>query len=516
MISYHGSGPRAGWTKEHVEAIERLAQRLHRSRHAAGLENSDDDTDDDTDDEDEEKSSNSLSPAERKMLRGASKQTRALDAHDFVLHNKMLLRAGAFSTKGRDLRRSYRAYELENKITSCRRHLENEEYQKVYNPGPSRRERAILRRERQQKLLVMIHMVRVASIMETGLRQRRMEKRTYLHRTMTAMKIQSWFRRNFKGKRDHREAEAFIVIRRFVRVTMATMRLKAMKRSADMIKYFFEHHATQSVSNLIGKFRNKIIRGQRCWKSYSKITKARMIVLQKLWDLEEQRLHDGERERKAKEKREQLEFEASLISDAGAGKGGYDIAAKVLNATKRRHRQNNVKIDETGSREEEETATKGVESNAMHLLHQRTKRVLESTKFHTTIQMNVPDHLAASPSVRTALLTNLLRQKRLKYQEKLDNVTRRLIAKRQTTVQLNIEDVRRFLHSGGDDGDYEYNVVTHVEEEEEDNSKYTGFLMLQSLEEGEIKQLVAKGIQMTSGFIVVDEPKSPSSKTKKR
>ena len=192
------------------------------------------------------------------------------------------------------------------------------------------------------------------------------------------------------------------------------------------------------------------------------------------------------------------------------------IAAKVLNATKRRHRQNNVKIDETGSREEEETATKGVESNAMHLLHQRTKRVLESTKFHTTIQMNVPDHLAASPSVRTALLTNLLRQKRLKYQEKLDNVTRRLIAKRQTTVQLNIEDVRRFLHSGGDDGDYEYNVVTHVEEEEEDNSKYTGFLMLQSLEEGEIKQLVAKGIQMTSGFIVVDEPKSPSSKTKKR
>jgi len=255
-----------------------------------------------------------------------------------------------------------------------------------------------------------------------------------------------------------------------------------------------ENYAKQNVSNLIGKFRNKIIRGQRCWKSYSKITRGRLHVLQILWDNEEKRLHDGEQLRKEKEKNQQIAFEAELISDkASNGQKGYDIAAKVLAATKRRLRQNNTK-SEHGTNDSTSKTT------AMQLLHQRTQNVLERTKFHRNVTSNVPDHLCATKSIRLTLLNNLLRAKRLKFQETLEKITHRLIAKRQTTVQLNIEDIRRFLHSGT-----EMETIGHVDIKDEGEVQYTGFLMLRSLEEGEIRQLVAKGIQLSTGYIVPKE-----------
>lgn len=293
------------------------------------------------------------------------------------------------------------------------------------------------------------------------------------------------FRKKNSGRRDERLANAIITIRKFVRVCLVGWKLRNKKRSVDTIQYFFENYAKQNVSNLIGKFRNKIIRGQRCWKSYSKISAARMILLQKLWDLEEQRLHDGEKFRKEKELKEQFEFEAELINDSN----GNNIAATVLSATKRRLRQNNISSDHDKSKVE----VGGVDNLAMHLLKQRTQRVLESTKYHMNVTSNVPDHLTASKSIRFQLLKQILRQKRLKYQETLEKVTHRLIAKRQTTVLLTVEDVRRFLQSG--------ETIKHIEEHVEEE-KYTGLLLLQSLEENEIRTLVAKGIFLTTGFVV--------------
>ena len=104
----------------------------------------------------------------------------------------------------------------------------------------------------------------------------------------------------------------------------------------------------------------------------------------------------------------------------------------------------------------------------------------------------------------------------------MEKITHRFIAKRQTTVALNIEDVRRFLHSGPNHHDDIDDDYTHLEQlensedlengngngngkgkgkgknrrklEEEEEQKYTGFLLLRSLEQNEIRDLVAKGI----------------------
>ena len=105
------------------------------------------------------------------------------------------------------------------------------------------------------------------------------------------------------------------------------------------------------------------------------------------------------------------------------------------------------------------------------------------------------------------MLKTLLRNKRLAYQKTLVKTVSRLIAKRQTTVQLNIEDVRRFLHSGtngevkrqekADDLKHRVNA--------EDEIPQRVFLLLRSLEHNEIRNLVARGIKLSTGFVVKEE-----------
>lgn len=231
-----------------------------------------------------------------------------------------------------------------------------------------------------------------------------------------------------------------------------------------------------------------------------------MVVLQKLWDMEELRLHKGEQQRKDRAQREQMLFEAGLVSDTNTGsQRGGDIAARVLSAAKRRHRQNNTKMNEDANdgKGKGSQKKKTAKNAAMELLHERTKRVLESTRFHMTIKKQTTSHLTATVSVRLFMLKKLLRKKRLDYQKTLETQVHRLVAKRQTTVTLNIEDVRRFLHYS--DEHQENRTIEHQEFEQEESERYTGFLMLRSLDPNEIRNLVAKGILHSTGFVVVEE-----------
>ena len=115
-----------------------------------------------------------------------------MDDQDFVKHHRYLLNSGAFSTRGKKLQRSFHAYELSNKINTCKDYIINEEYQKINNPLPTRRERAKIKRERQEQLTIMIKLIHRTSVMEKKLMKRRQDKKLYLLRTMTAMKIQAW------------------------------------------------------------------------------------------------------------------------------------------------------------------------------------------------------------------------------------------------------------------------------------------------------------------------------------
>tara|TARA_B100000780_G_C21106999_1_gene447097 strand:- start:980 stop:1879 length:900 start_codon:yes stop_codon:yes gene_type:complete len=178
----------AGWTKDHHDAIHRLDAKLHRSRFAAGLEVDEEDSDLDSDDEKEHQED---AAKKRQQLLKSSPKGR-LDDQDFVKHHRYLLNSGAFSTRGKELQRSFHAYELSNKINTCKDYIINEEYQKINNPLPTRRERAKIKRERQEQLTIMIKLIHRTSVMEKKLMKRRQDKKLYLLRTMTAMKIQAW------------------------------------------------------------------------------------------------------------------------------------------------------------------------------------------------------------------------------------------------------------------------------------------------------------------------------------
>ena len=508
-----GNTYQAGWTKDQFEAIERLEQRVHRSRHAAGLPDSDDsDSDDSNNSEDDEEELSFQKLQNQTKLKLMKEKTMGLNnAPDFLVHHKMMIKAGSYSNKGRSLKQSARSYELQHKINACRHYIHTIELNKIVRPALSRHARAKIRRERKEKLFVIIMLVTRTAMMEENLLQRIEDQKLYLLRKISAMKMQKWYKRIIAGKSDEKKVKALIVINRFVQQCRHGFRLKTLRKNSDILSDFLTNHAQQNVTTLIKKFRDKIIKGQRCWKSYTTITKGRMLLLQKLWDLEEQRLHDGEQARKDREEQEQLEFEAGLINDKSTlGQRGSDIAARVISATQRRHRQNNTgpgsdttKIT-TATKKQNSNSNNKEKNLAMKLLSQRTKRVLQSTKFHLLQQVKTQDHLRATRSIRHQMLKTLLRNKRLAYQKTLVKTVSRLIAKRQTTVQLNIEDVRRFLHSGTNAEVKRQEKADNLKHRvnTEDEKPQGVFLLLRSLEHNEIRNLVARGIKLSTGFVV--------------
>jgi hypothetical protein len=517
-----------GATRAHHEAIVRISERMNRKRHEMGVGSPQS-----GDEKDEDLDSTSFSfydegawtaPVKTGVV---EKQKRLDPSRVLTLQHKAELRAGHYTTQGKELKMSLHTYELDTKIAACRRKIETDAYMRRHNPGPSRRERARQRRVRAEKIAVMIALASRASALDKMLRERREERKLYLLRTIAAFKITKWYRTIRQSHITEKMGRALKVLRRFFMLAMVGSAHRRKKQSADAIVYFLETYAKQNVSNLIRKFRRKIIRGQRCFRTWSAITRARMLVLEKLWDRELQMLRNQEEMRLSRAKREQLEFEAELLNESGAQGLGH----KVLSSAKRRAQRSGNEVKAYNVSPSSSSKRKGIKkglsglknvaagfikrtkmgknqttqqssgnsagSLAMHLLHQRTKSVMEKTKLHRNKEDARFKHLTVSDKIRTPLLENLLRKKRHKYQESLAATMHKMIARRQVNLTLSREDVRRFIQAGTSTS-LERQHESRDEEGERDD-EYRGFLMIKSLYKNEMLGFVLEGLRRQHG-----------------
>ena len=493
----------SGAAREHHEAVTRISERLNRKKHELGVASPSS-----GDEQNEDLDGKSFSFYDEGTWTApvnvgvAKKQVQADPSRVLTQRHKAELRAGHYTPRGRKLKLSLHSYELDSRIAACRQKLKSDLDKKIHNPGLSRRQRARQRRVRFEKLAVMIVLLSRAAKLESHLKTQREVQKIYLLRTVSAYKIQRWYRKICQMRITEKMAKALKVLRRFFLLAMVGSQLRQKKRSADTMFRFLETYAKHNVSNLIRKFRRKIILGQRCFRTWSTCTRSRLFILEKLWDQELQKIIDQEHQRLETAKKQQLEFEAELLDESAKSFG-----QKVLLTAKRRgfksigKKQNKNKI---GSLKNVVAGMNMKPRNpgslAMQLLHERTKRVMESTKLHHAEGNKKFAHLTVSEEIRRPLLLNLLRKKRSKYQESLAAVTHKMIARRNINVKLSREDVRRFIQSG-----VEASVEHHISSDDKKikDDKHRGFLMIKSLYRNEMMELVLEGLRQQHGNVPV-------------
>ncbi len=428
---------------EHISAIKRIQQKMKTASVRLGFSDGEEDV------------NHAASPL---GLSHVSKPAgvilpRSPDKFDFVKRHLYMIKAGSFSIPSRKnsvMAASFLQQQLAEENRARLRQLINAQQ----NPGPSRRDRARIRRIRAQKFYSLVLLLSWTRRVGDKLQTVRDENALFLLRYMSVCKIQKTFRKYRKRKREAQVTLSSIVLRRFVRVLAVRFKMGRQKRAANILRNFLTDYTKNDVKNLIRRYKSKIIRGQRCWRQYMQISRARLQLLSLQWAKVEEKIRRKEMERQEVAKAQLLAAELELMKDTRIGKSG---SVKTLTT--------------------------------------RVKDVLATSQLHQEKMQVITDTLKTDSKVKMQILTALLREKRLAYQDTVQDVTNRLLAKRQTVSKLTREDVRRFIRSSA-------GTKFQISETQAEAALPSGlrvFLLLSSLEPGELRLLVEKGIKMTHG-----------------
>lgn len=427
ILESEGSG---GQVAYHTKALQAASQRVQRRLMALQ-----------EDDEDREFLLSRTLPSAA-MVQGAEMQRRRGVALSHMTRHRLQLGAASYSPDGRIRAQRQRAFLRDSRLLQNQRRVQDMEDLR-HAPRMTRRDRARARRVASEHLWTACKLAARTQLMQQVLWTKRKEKEVYLLRTLSAMRIQKWYRRRITLRYATRLQQATTQLQKFIRIVLNGRDKRRRKRSADIIKDFIENYARTDVSKLIRIFKGKIVRMQRIWRGYVLVTAARLELLKRVWLRAENRINRRRHRKRELEAQEAISMEHELMVSSSASTG---LSFKIMSLIKKRPRRATKGSSTRSLSSSPRAESGGAHVGAVHLLHTRTQETLKLSSYR---DLSDVDEVHVDPAVRDTVLLNLLRKKREEFSAEQHTMRLRLLTARRERAhrELTREDVRLLMHA---------------------------------------------------------------------
>lgn len=376
-----------------------------------------------------------------------------------VVHNKLLSRNGSYSAKTKLKKLMQNSNKREKAIVNasiarlrCReKKLEKVEILATANLRFKRaREKQLSHERRIRSLASSIALAARTASMCEHLDECRFLRKAKLQKIMSCRKIQRWYRKHYAIRQnyDHdrfiKKMAASRVIARYLRKYYLPKKSVAKETSALLLRKFLEDLQCESSSftKLVKRYRYKAICVQRNWQTFKAITKARMKILNKLWDRREKEvIHLVYERRKRRMEKSLLAQKQAMTEDLELWR--RERSSAIPTAETRADQKALLQKKENGIREKKlNLPPETIQQLMVEALNKSSRRPGPG---EIGAETRGPKSMRVDKKVRQELLADFLRKKRIKFRKDIPNLKKKERARLLKKTRFNEDNVKLLI-----------------------------------------------------------------------
>ena len=364
-----------------------------------------------------------------------------------------------------------------NHVKVKKRRKEHEEFtikRRLEHANKNERLRALRNEQermqtRRKKLLSVISLVNRTIIWAWKIEEGRLMQKAKLRKLLAIRRIQGWWRKmlekaqtDAKIKMFAENAAARVIQRFYQRYICKSSGLNAENAVEVIKKFLIDYQRTDSnFSKLVKRYRYKAVTVQRLWRRFSRISKARLKVLGKLWDekestviaeIYEHRIKSTAKMKAAQKKALKEDLEAMKKNRAKDGLRRQDKKKKKTNASKVKNQKN----EDSGINGQLDISQGEAKEKRLSIPPKEVRRLMIET-LRKSRRKPEPGEIGAAAKglksmkidrkIKMKLLKRCLREKRLKFRESIPEMKRKERQRQIKSLRFTMEEVRTLVNT---------------------------------------------------------------------